>query len=153
MLDPLVNDGLVSGRQLKMYLILVRCQCKQGELNSCIVTNTNYASGWVPEYAVCYSAGCASILMKKSDVASFDEVKAVVCIGQMSKSAIYFVAMKAIHPENIQHSLNSLPSFQQRLFGNNVPGLPCEGSISWGPPKIAHTISTPTPKPHRFPQA
>ena len=62
---------------------------------------TDDASGRVPEYAVCTSAGCASILMKKSDVASFDEVKAVVCIGQMSKSAIYFVAMKAIHPENI----------------------------------------------------
>ena len=117
------------------------------------VTNTDEGSGRVPEYAVCSSAGCASVLMKISDVARFDEVKAVVYIGQMSISAIYFFAMKAINPENIQHSLNSLPSFQQRLFGNNVPGLPCEGSISWGPPKIAHTISPPTPKPHRFPQA
>ena len=117
------------------------------------VTNTDEGSGRVPEYAVCSSAGCASILMKKSDVASFDEVKAVVCIGQMSKSAIYFVAMEAIHPENIQHSLYSLPSFQERLFSNNVPGLPSEGSIRRGPPKLAHTISPPTPKPHRFPQA
>ena len=78
----------------------MRPQCHSTDLRSIFTSPAAFvqdsahfaddASGRVPEYAVCYSAGRASILLKKSDVASFDEVKAVVCIGQMSKSAIYF---------------------------------------------------------------
>ena len=152
MLDPLIS-GLVSGRQLKICQILVRRQCTQVELSSYMPCDKlKILCTIVPIHAECCSTGCALILKKKSDVATFVEVEAVVCISQMSKCAINLLAMKVIHPENTQHTFYPLQPTKYK-FCKKLPGLPGEGHISWGPNKLAHTISPRTPQPHRFPQA